>query len=157
MYVVTSDSPLGVRWISKSYHLRIMPRNQLITITLFIKQNSPWEADSQQCVQEMQYIIWNLKIVTVLVISDHEWAKNEISVTAVWHGFAQLTVSQTISKSVKYHQLSWTMCLWLNTSINVINVVITVSIVSPLNTVYTAVSGHSTYSASSFRCNAICH
>jgi hypothetical protein len=34
------------------------------------------------------------------------------------------------------------MCLWLNTSINVINVAITVSIVSPLNTVYTTVSSH---------------
>jgi hypothetical protein len=37
------------------------------------------------------------------------------------------------------------MCLWLNTLINVINVAITVSIVSPLNNVYTTVSSHSAY------------
>jgi len=139
MQVVTSDNPLGVRWISKSYHLRIMPRNQLITITLYINQNSPWEANIQRCVQEMPYIIFNLKIITLLVVSDHEWAKNEISLTDVCHRLTQLAVSQTIIKSVKYQQ-SWTMCLWLNTSISVINAAITVSVLSPLDTVYTAVS-----------------
>lgn len=52
-------------------------------MTFYIKQHSTWEADSERRVQEMPYItlVLKLKIVTVLVISDHEWAKNEISVT----------------------------------------------------------------------------
>jgi hypothetical protein len=70
-----------------------MPGNQLISIILYIRQNSPWEADSQRCVQEMPYIILNLKIVTMLVISDHEWAKNEISVTAACYPAGSIAVT----------------------------------------------------------------
>ena len=101
-------------------------------IILYYDTRSKKHEKSQGCVQEMPHIISKLKIVTVLLISDHDWAKNEITVTAVCHGFTQLAVSQKTSKSVTYHQLSWTLCLCLNTLINVTNVAITVSIVSPL-------------------------
>jgi hypothetical protein len=92
-----------------------------MTINLCMKQNPPWEADSQPCVQEMKPVILTLKIVTAFISFHYKWVNNKFSETGLHHGFTKLVVTQTIRKSDKYQQLSWILCLWVNILINVMN------------------------------------